>query len=103
MKQIHFYVCEPFEDSRLVHSYQATKRLIDNRETDINTTQMGLLDFNLSKLGYRIFIHDTVVNSYELIIDSFAKKCGRKMQMIDIVDDLFLMWVSGMFNERSDG
>lgn len=95
-KQIHFYEYDPknLDEIGLVkHSWYDTLDAINIGVHEIHTTQMGLMDVNLWRKGYRIFVHskingETLTN--ELIYGSHNDIFGRTL---NFRARLFMTWV----------
>lgn len=84
----------PTDGDRMLYSWQATERAINNREMNINTTQMGLLDARLWEFGYRIFVVDEY-GKYEIKIGADNERTSREIRS---VHNLFQMWKNGEFD-----
>lgn len=76
-KEIHFYEYCPYELDLETGEPISTDNSWDDVQLSINqdipiirTTQMGLLSTNLFDLGYRIFVHENCLNSYEIVLGS---------------------------------
>ena len=96
-KEIHFY---EYHDNRIElnmhHSWNATQEAIDNGERIINTTQMGLLSTDLVPLGYRLFVHESPKESYEIVIGGPNTRTDKALRM---EHNLFKMWKANAFRK----
>lgn len=93
-KAIHFYEYEP--NISVFHSWNTTKNQIKIGKSTIHTTQMGLLSTELIELGYRIFIHETKTESYEIVLGSGNERTDKALRT---AHNLFKMWQAGAFNK----
>lgn len=91
-KAIHFYEYEP--NISVFHSWNATENQIKIGKSTIHTTQMGLLHQGLFKIGYRIFIHESDNESYEIILGCENERTNRE---IKLGHNIFKMWQTGEF------
>ena len=98
-KEIHFY---RYYDARLPYrlltTWTGTESWINIGIGVIHTTQMGLLHTRLFKFGYRIFIHESEIDSYEIVLGGNNERTNREIRE---GHNLFKMWQSGEF-ERKD-
>lgn len=94
-KVIHFYEYEP--DIPVCHCWNLTENQIGNSNSTIHTTQMGLLHTRLFELGYRIFIHESETESYEIILGRNQERTNREIKM---GHNLFKMWQAGEFQKK---
>ena len=95
MKEIHFY---PNGNDCAIHSWYTVEALILHEEPCIRTTQMGFLSLSdpLFDDGYRIFIHESNQDVYEI-------KWGeneRTQRLLRRGHDIFEMWMSGEFKTK---
>lgn len=91
-KEIHFY--EYDKEELVFHSWNTTKNQIRIGESTIHTTQMGLLDTELIDLGYRIFIHESETEFYEISLGGNNKRTDKAIRP---AHNLFKMWQAGAF------
>ena len=91
-KAIHFYEYEP--DIPIFHCWKTAQKQIEINKSTIHTTQMGLLHTKLFEFGYRIFIHELVDESYEIVLGKDNERTNREIKM---EHNLFKMWQSGEF------
>lgn len=94
-KEIHFYVYG--EQLPVSHSWEETETQIKNGKGYIKTTQMGLLSANLFELGYRIFVHESYDDAYEIVLGSGNERTDKEIKM---VHNLFKMWRAGSFSKE---
>lgn len=94
-KAIHFYEYEP--DMPIFHCWKTTKNQLMIDKSTINTTQMGLLHQELFDLGYRIFIHESENEFYEIVLGGGNERTNREIKM---GHNLFKMWQAGEFEKR---
>lgn len=94
-KVIHFYEYEP--NMPIFHCWKTTRNQLDIGKSIINTTQMGFLHTGLFDLGYRIFIHKSQDESYEIVLGSPNERTNREIKM---GHNLFKMWESGEFEKQ---
>lgn len=95
MKIINFY--EYDDNMVLYHSWRSTENQIRMGNTTINTTQMGLLSTRLFDLGYRIFIHESCGESYEITLGDKNERTNREIKP---GHNLFKMWQAGEFDNH---
>lgn len=91
-KVIHFY--EYDKEEPVFHSWNTTQNQIMVGESIIHTTQMGLLNTELIELGYRIFIHESETECYEIVLGDNNE---RTFKAIRTMHNLFKMWQGGAF------
>lgn len=91
-KAIHFYEYEP--DISVFHSWNITKNQIRIGKSTIHTTQMGLLSTELIELGYRIFIHESETESYEIVLGDGNMRTDKALRP---AHNLFKMWQARAF------
>lgn len=91
-KAIHFYVYDKVDN--VYHSWRSTKNQIRIGKSTIHTTQMGLLSTELFELGYRIFIHESDIDCYEIVLGSGNKRTDKAIRP---AHNLFKMWQAGAF------
>ena len=91
-KAIHFYEYDP--DIHVFHSWNTTQNQIRIGKSTIHTTQMGLLSTELIELGYRIFIHESKPESYEIVLGSGNERTDKALRS---AHNLFKMWQAGAF------
>ena len=95
-KQIHFYEYDPSNELAgwmIKHSWYDTIDAINLNVHEIHTTQMGLLDSNLWRKGYRIYVHSNINNNptvNELIYGERSEAFGKVM---NFRFNLFHEWV----------
>lgn len=93
-KEIHFYEYKP--DMPIFHCWKITKNQLRMGESTINTMQMGFLHTRLFDLGYRIFIHESENEFYEIVLGCKNERTNREIKM---GHNLFNMWQSGEFEK----
>lgn len=91
-KAIHFY--EYDKEELVFHSWNTTKNQIRIGKSTIHTTQMGMLDTELIELGYRIFIHESETESYEIVLGGSNERTDKAIRP---AHNLFKMWKAGAF------
>lgn len=95
MKEIHFY---EYNDTReeldMIHSWNDTMEAIGISKVNINTTQMGLLSTDLFSLGYKIFVHESSEESYEIVLGDDNTRTNRTIR---VAHNLFKMWRANEF------
>lgn len=91
-KVIHFY--EYDKGDSVFHSWNATKNQIRIGKSTIHTTQMGLLSTELIESGYRIFIHESDTEYYEIVLGSKNERTDKALRT---AHNLFKMWQAGAF------
>ncbi len=92
---IHFY--EYCKCSPVYHSWNVTQHQIKIGKSTIHTTQMGLLYTRLFDLGYRIFVHESEEEFYEIV---FGGNNERTDKAIRLAHNLFKMWQAGAFKKH---
>lgn len=97
MKEIHFF---EYTDNRIelnmIHSWNSTEKAINNGNKIINTTQMGLLSTDLIPLGYRLFVHESPSEFYEIVIGGHNTRTKKDLRM---AHNLFKMWRANAFRK----
>ena len=97
MKEIHFF---EYTDNRIelnmIHSWNSTEEAINNDKKIINTTQMGLLSTDLIPLGYRLFVHESPSEFYEIVIGGHNTRTNKALRM---AHNLFKMWRANTFRK----
>ena len=95
-KEIHFY--ENGNDCA-IHSWNVVEDLLAYKEPRINTTQMGFLSWSarLFDEGYRIFIHESITDCYEIKLGCDNERTNREIKK---GHNIFKMWMSGEFEKR---
>lgn len=94
-KEIHFYVYG--EKLPVFHSWEETEAQIKNGKSYIKTTQMGLLSTKLFDFGYRIFVHESYDDAYEIVLGSGNERTDKEIRM---AHNLFKMWEAGSFSKE---
>lgn len=94
-KAIHFYEYEP--NISVSHSWRNTKCRLQAAEDTISTTQMGFLSAKLFDLGYRIFVHESDNEFYEITLGGKNERTNREIKR---GHNLFKMWQSGEFEKK---
>ena len=94
-KSIHFYEYEP--DMHIFHSWNTTKNQIEIGKSTIHTTQMGLLSTDLIERGYKIFIHESRANCYEIVLGENNERTDKAIRS---AHNLFRMWQTGAFSKK---
>lgn len=96
MKEIHFY--ENGNDCA-IHSWNTVEYLILHQEPCIRTTQMGFLSWSVTlfELGYRIFIHESYKDFYEIKLGCDNERTNREIKK---GHNIFKMWMSGEFMKK---
>lgn len=95
--QIHFYFGGPngqYPDGT-VHTYRTTKLLIELESERIDTTQIVLCTTDLFRKGYRIFIHPTKGNMFEIKLGDNSPYTDKEIRM---EHNLYKMLIAGTFN-----
>lgn len=93
-KVIHFY---EYESKLLVsHCWKTTENQLKIGKSMIHTTQMGFLHTRLFSLGYRVFIHESENQFYEIVLGSGNERTDRE---IKAGHNLFKMWQAGEFRK----
>lgn len=95
VKEIHFYEYKP--DISVVHCWKITELQLRIGISVINTTQMGLLHTRLFEFGYRIFIHESENEFYEIVPGGENERTNREIKMRH---NLFKMWQAGEFEKQ---
>lgn len=91
-KEIHFYEYNP--SILTFSSWNMTQNQIKIDKSVIYTTQMGLLSTELIKLGYRIFIHESETEYYEIVLGGDNERTDKELRH---KHNLFKMWQAGAF------
>lgn len=104
-KEIHFYEYEPKnldEIGTVKHSWYDTEHAINIGAAHINTTQMGLLDTRLWRLGYRIYIHSNINNTpivNELVYGKMSQQFEKRMTFQRSLFREWLQWFVMQFEK----
>lgn len=94
-KEIHFYAYDDNSVIDIIYDYIGTDKAIRNNQTIINTTQMSMLSCDLFLRDYRVIIHDSPDDSYEI---KLGEDNTRTKRIIRIGHNLFNLWRGGEFN-----
>lgn len=92
-KQIHFYFGNYID--AIAHSYVLTQHVIEAGVENIYTTQIVLCTTDLFKKGYRIFIHPTEGNMFEIKLGDNSPYTDKEIRM---GHNLYKMLIAGTFN-----
>lgn len=96
-KEIHFYEYYKRDvDVPIFNTWKSTKIQIEKNKSIINTTQMGLLHTRFFGLGYRIFVHESQDDFYEIVLGGRNERINREIKM---GHNLLKMWQSGEFEK----
>lgn len=105
-KEIHFYESEHeaalnqlkplWEQKTFYHGYMNTEQAIKHNMPNIHTLQMSLLSTSLFEKGYRIFIHETNGEVYEIKLGTNNERTNREIKKSH---NLLKMWMSGEFKK----
>ena len=97
-KEIHFYeyCCSVTKRNSCLHEWIPLKLAIASGQEIINTTQMGMLSTELIELGYRIFVHESDVDFYEIVIGGNNERTNKDLRM---AHNLFKMWRANAFRK----
>lgn len=80
-KEFHLWLeCWDKDWSHIRHYYEETLTLINNDCKIINTTQVILCTTDLFAKGYRIFVHGSNYETYEVKL-GVNKRTGREIRM----------------------
>lgn len=93
-KAIHFYEYNP--NVPVFNSWNTTQNQIRIGKSTIHTTQMGLLSTELIELGYKIFIHESETESYEISLGNGNERTDKALRS---AHNLFKMWQAGAFSK----
>ncbi len=91
-KEIHFYEYETSKST--VNSWDETEKQIKELREEIHTAQMGILGTDLIKMGYRVFVHESDLRCYEIVLGSGNE---RTEKYIKAEHNIFKMWRAGAF------
>lgn len=94
-KQIHFYFDNQYPEDETLHTYKITKLLIEVESERIDTTQIVLCTTDLFRKGYRIFIHPTEGDMFEIKLGDNSPYTDREIRMSH---NLYKMLIAGTFN-----
>ncbi|WP_206459393.1 hypothetical protein [Anaerovorax sp. IOR16] len=78
------------------HGFYETEIAIIDSETQIYTTQMGLLNTRLFELGYRVFVREMNNDMFEIKLGD-NERTNREIRM---GHNLFKMWCAGEFRKN---
>lgn len=92
--QIHFYFDNQYPDGA-VHTYKLTKLLIEVESERIDTTQILLCTTELFRKGYRILIHPTEGNPFEIKLGNNSPYTDKEIR---IGHNLYKMLIAGTFD-----
>lgn len=92
-KEIHFF---EYGEDDAIPDWNSTDVALDLGLPVIRTLQMGLLSADLWTKGYRIFIHESPVSSYELKPGGDNDRTDRELR---IAHNLFKLWRAGSFRK----
>jgi len=92
-KEIHFYT---YKDVKY-NNYYDTLDAIEREEPFIETSQMGILSFDLETVfGYNIYIHEGEEDFYLISCDE-DRQCERTYRNLKHAHNLFKMWMANEF------
>lgn len=102
MKEIHFYESTTaFKDIIPLVTWDMTEYAILRKTNIIHTTQMGFLSWSVTLFeeGYRIFIHETLDDVYEIKLGTDNERTNREIKK---GHNIFKMWMSGEFMKKGN-
>jgi hypothetical protein len=95
MNEIHFYTRVEYipDHERYYADWEGTYFAIE-RAGCVRTTQMGFLSTDLFLDGFRVFVHDSRNDFYEIKLGCDNERTNREIRMRH---DLFKLWKNGEF------
>lgn len=94
-KQIHFYFDNQYPEDETLHTYRLTELLIKVESERIDTTQIVLCTTDLFRKGYRIFIHPTKGDMFEIKLGDNSPYTDKDIRM---EHNLYKMLIAGTFD-----
>lgn len=83
----------------IYHSYEETKKALQNKDDFIRTTQMCFLSTKLLEQGYDIWIKEPNRKGYLIFLDEKGNViCNETKRKLSKKHNLFKLWKSGEFN-----
>ena len=97
--EIHFYESNKVYPSNknILHDWETTKNSIQNKVSEIHTTQMCMLSSTLFHDGYRIFVHQGDGFVYEITLKTEDNTGDRTIRW---AQNMYAMWAGNVFREE---
>ena len=95
VKEFHLYLDVSYPNDNTLHSFEAVKTFIENGKTIIHTTQVIACETSLFEKGYRVFIHPSREDVFEITLG----ECERTSRTIKPEHCLYKLILAGEFTK----
>lgn len=96
--EMHFYESKMIypQGKDILHDWESVRDALENKVSEIHTTQMCELSTSWILDGYRLFVHQGNGIVYEITLQT---KDNRGSKTVRISQNVYAMWASNVFRE----